>query len=109
MNRDLMRRLFAMATAAGMDMGDWDADAPADDGNPVGTLQEEIQLEVDVSAYLDRKRAALQAHSSQTTDVGMMLSMPPEAFDLMFGTEHYLEPDRQPTPVGMRSGWILDS
>ena len=105
MNRDAMRAMFRAAQAAGMDTEDWDPDGPADDGNPIGTPEAEIHLRVDVLPYLERKRAALQAHASQTTDVGMMLSLPPEAFTAMFRDEYYIEPGREP---GMRSGWIFD-
>jgi LmbE family N-acetylglucosaminyl deacetylase len=60
---------------------------------------------VDVLPYLERKRAARQAHASQTTDVGMMLSLPPGAFTAMLRDGYYIEPGREP---GMRAGWIFD-
>lgn len=106
MNRDLWRRMFEQARAAGTVTGDWDPDAPADDGNPIGTPEAEIHHQVDVSPWLDRKRAALQAHASQTSDVGMMLSLPPEVFAAMFGLEHFVEPG---LPPGLRRGWILQT
>lgn len=105
MNRDLFRRLYQLAMASGQGSQDWDPDAPADDGNPVGTPQSEIHWQVDVSPWLDRKRAALQCHASQASDVGMMLSMPEQVFARFFGLEHYIEPG---LPDGMRQGWILD-
>lgn len=105
MNRDAMRLMFQAARAAGMDTGDWDPDAPADDGNPIGTPEAELHWRVDVLDQLERKRASLRAHASQTTDVGMMLALPHEAFTMMFSTEYYIEPGRAP---GLRSGWILD-
>ena len=105
MNRDAMRAMFRAARAAGMDTADWDPDGPADDGNPIGTPEAEIHLRVDVLAYLERKRAALQAHASQTSDVGMMLALPQETFTAMFRDEYYIEPDREP---GLRTGWIFD-
>jgi LmbE family N-acetylglucosaminyl deacetylase len=106
MNRDAMRRFFELGRAAGMvpegEQEDWDPDAPADDGNPMGTPEAEITWQVDVSAQLPQRRAALEAHRSQTTDVGAMLGLPPEVFAMAFGTEHYLEPGAAP---GMRRGW----
>ncbi len=109
-NRDNMRALFEAAKAAGMEE-DWDPDAPADDGNPFGTVESEIDVQVDVSAYLDRKRQALACHISQVSDIGMMLSMPPEVFAMMFGQEHYIDPDHKPADDSdaprMRAGWIL--
>lgn len=77
MNRDAMRAMFLAAQAAGMQTEDWDPDGPGDDGNPIGTPEAEIHLRVDVLPFIERKRAALQAHASQTTDVGLMLSLPP--------------------------------
>lgn len=105
MNRDAMREMFRMAQGSGMDTEDWDPDGPGDDGNPIGTPEAEIHLRVDVLEYLERKRAALQAHASQTTDVGMMLSLPEVAFTGMFRDEYFIEPGREP---GMRTGWIFD-
>jgi LmbE family N-acetylglucosaminyl deacetylase len=110
MNRDAIREMWHAARAMGADLGaeteDWDPDAPADDGNPLGTPQAEIHLRVDVRAYLGRKRAALEAHASQVTDVGMMLSLPEVAFAAMFGSEYFIEPGHDP---GMVTGWIFDS
>ena len=83
MNRDAMREMFLAAKNTGIGTEEWDPDAPGDDGNPIGTPQAEIQLRVDVLPYLERKRAALQAHASQTTDVGMMLALPPAVFTAM--------------------------
>ena len=104
MNRDAMRRMFEAARAAGMPTADWDPDGPMDDGNPLGTPEAEIHLQVDVTEYLDHRRAALAAHASQATDVGAFLSMPDEVFAHMFGNEHYIERGSEP---GMRRGWIF--
>jgi LmbE family N-acetylglucosaminyl deacetylase len=90
-NRTQMQRQFAEARAAGVQL-DWDPDDPMDDGNPLGTPEEDITWEVDVSAYLDRKRAALEAHRSQATDIEEFLSLPPDVFATAFGAEHYIEP-----------------
>jgi LmbE family N-acetylglucosaminyl deacetylase len=103
MNRDAMREMWKAAAAGGPE--DWDPDAPADDGNPIGTPEAEIHLRVDVRPYLARKRAALQAHASQTTDVGMMLALADDVFAAVFGSEYFIEPGREP---GMRAGWIFD-
>ena len=105
-NRDHMRVLFAMAKEMGMagegdDQDTWDIDGPADDGNPFGTPEAEIHWRTDVGAVIDDKRAALACHASQTSDAGMMLAMPPEAFAAGFGHEFYIEPGLEP---GMRDG-----
>ena len=122
-NRDLMRRLYtaflggqadgvpgpaddedagtgAAGTAGGGDS--WDPDAPQDDGNPLGTPEAEIHWQVDVRDYLAQRRAALEAHRSQATDIQAFLAMPAQAFEAVFGLEHYREPGREP---GMRLGW----
>ena len=68
----------------------FDPDAGGDDGNPLGMAERDISFRVDVSAYLDTKRAALGAHASQPDAAGI-LAMPAEAFNAGFGTEHYID------------------
>ncbi len=92
MNRTEMSRMFEEARAAGVNDWDWNPDDPMDDGNPLGTPEDEITWEVDVSSYLEQKRAALEAHKSQATDIEQFLAMAPEIFARAFGTEHYIEP-----------------
>lgn len=104
MNRDAMRREYRRLRELGVD-GAFDPDSPMDDGNPFGTPEAELHLRVDVSRFLEVKRAALAAHASQQTDIGMFLSMPPDLFARAFGVEYYIEPGREP---GLRDGWILD-
>src|SRR5689334_15419686 len=92
MNRDAMRRFNDAARAAGApEAQDFDPDQPMDDGNPLGTPEAEIHWQVDVSPWLGTRRKALEAHASQTSDVGMMLGMPEEVFAVFFGNEHYVE------------------
>ncbi|MDJ0768899.1 MAG: PIG-L family deacetylase [Ilumatobacter sp.] len=113
MNRDEMRRFVAMAKEQGLDdfgpdaddEGEFDPDGPMDDGNPMGTPEAELTLRVDVSAFIDRKRAAIAAHRSQVSDSSFFLQMPEEAFALAFGSEWYLEHDRDPGP---RTGWFFE-
>jgi LmbE family N-acetylglucosaminyl deacetylase len=102
MNRSEMVRFREQGLAAGMDVGDFDPEAPMDDGNPLGSTEDEITWRVDVSAFLDRKRAALEAHRSQATDIGEFLSMPPEMFASFFGHEYLIEPG---VPGPMRDAW----
>ena len=98
MNRDRMRAQIAAAREMGVDLGDdFDADAPMDDGNPIGLPESEIHHAVDVTDVMERKRAALACHSSQV-DVQGMLAMPPEVYTAAFGVEHYAEPG---LPQGM--------
>jgi len=103
MNRDVTRRLYQEAVAAGAtEEQAWDPDQPMDDGNPLGSNEYEITWAVDVHKFLPQKRAALAAHASQKTDIESLLSMPEEAFTAAFGTEYYIEPALGP---GMRDGW----
>lgn len=98
MNRDAMRVMMALAPEG----EGFDVDGPADDGDPMGTPEAEIHWDVNVSGYLTQKRAAIQAHASQTSDIGMMLAMPQQMFAAGFGREYFIEPGR---PAGMTSGW----
>ncbi|MEP6651243.1 MAG: PIG-L family deacetylase [Lapillicoccus sp.] len=100
MNRDRM----VLDRQARLDRGekvDWDPEEPMDDGNPVGSPEDEIAWEVDVSPYLAERRAAVRAHASQS-DTAWMRTMPDEDFAAMFGTEYYIEPDRSER---MQPGW----
>jgi LmbE family N-acetylglucosaminyl deacetylase len=101
MNRTEMTRMFAEARTAGLEL-DWDPDDPMDDGNPLGTTEDQITWDVDVSAYLDHKRAALEAHRSQASDIEQFLTMPVEVFARFFGREYYIEPGVE---APMRRGW----
>ncbi|EWT03633.1 GlcNAc-PI de-N-acetylase [Intrasporangium oryzae NRRL B-24470] len=104
MNRDAMRRMWEGARAAGAEDA-WDPDAPMDDGNPMGTPEAELHWACDLRDYIAVKRAALSAHASQTSDVGVMLAIPEDAFRESFGWEFYIEPGR---PEGMVTAWFLD-
>jgi LmbE family N-acetylglucosaminyl deacetylase len=84
---------------------DFDPSLPADDGNPFGSPADEINVEVDVSAYVGAKRAAIACHASQVTDTSLFLAMPDEIFARAFGTEWFIEPGAEP---GLRRGWLLD-
>jgi len=107
-NRDQARGVYEAAVRAGVGDDGLDPDRPQDDGNPLGTPESEIDWQVDVTAQLPRRRASLEAHRSQATDIEWMLGMPAEAFAGLFGTEHYIEPGRPTATDGsprMRTGW----
>ena len=89
------------AREAGVGSEDWNPDNPQDDGNPLGTPEAEITWQVDTTDYLAQRRASLEAHRSQATDIEGMLSMPDEFFASFFGKEHYIEPgvDRTTHPT----------
>ncbi len=102
MNRDAMRSMMAAGRAAGLADEGMDPDAPMDDGNPLGSPEAEIHWRVDVAAYIPQRRAALEAHRSQATDIEMFLAIPQDVFALIFGSEFYIEPGLEP---GIRDGW----
>jgi LmbE family N-acetylglucosaminyl deacetylase len=72
-----------------------------DDGNPLGSTEDEISWEVDVSDYIEQRRAAARAHASQS-DTEWMRTMSDEEFAAMFDAEYYIEPGR---PEPMTPGW----
>jgi len=51
--------------------------------------QERITTSVDISPFIDRKRAAVSAHASQM-DETFFTRLPPETFRLAFGMEHFI-------------------
>jgi LmbE family N-acetylglucosaminyl deacetylase len=109
MNRDRIRAAVDAVRASGAssmsdDADSFDPDAPADDGNPMGTPEAEIALEVHVADHVADKRAAIACHASQIGDSELFLAMPDEMFTAMFGTEWYIDPDRGGPPT---RGWIL--
>ncbi len=113
MNRDSIRRLVQAAREMGVPMGpgdegdDFDVDGPADDGNPMGMLEHEITLAVDVTGYIANKRASIRAHTSQITDTSFFLQMPDDVFAMSFGTEWFIEHGVTPG-AGPRTGWLFD-
>ena len=100
MNRTRIARM--MNENAGDGEG-FDPDAPADDGNPFGSTEDEITMAVDVSAFVDRKRESMACHASQITDQSFFMQMPPETFAMAFGIEWFIEPGR---PGGATPGWF---
>jgi LmbE family N-acetylglucosaminyl deacetylase len=103
LNRDQLIRLMTAAPEGG-DAPDPERDVNSgDDGNPIGTPDNELTTEVDVHYYLDRKRASLRAHRSQVTDSDFFLSMDEGLFAEVFGTEWFIHQGVAP-PVSER--WL---
>jgi LmbE family N-acetylglucosaminyl deacetylase len=72
-------------------------DAPADiDLSQFGKPEAEITAAVDVSAFIEVKRAAMRAHASQISEQSFFLAMPDEAFKYAFGTEWFIRDGQGP-------------
>jgi len=115
-NRDVQREMIDSPRAAGfldtLAAGGMDVAElrrmilTGDDGQPIGVAESEIAWAVDLPEdVIELKRRAMGCHASQTSDIGMMLALPPELYAVAFGTEHLIEPgvDRP-----MRREWPFD-
>lgn len=96
--------MFDVLAAAGSDVAEIrQMILTGDDGRPVGVPEAEIAWAIDLPAdVIALKRCAMECHASQTSDIGMMLAMPPAVYALAFGAEYLIEPGLdQP----MRRAW----
>ena len=107
MNRDRIRALNSMGP-------DGDEGPRADDErfdlDKIGFAESEITTAVDVTRWLDTKRAAMAAHESQVAEDSWFLQLPPDVFELSFGTEWFRQvtPEFVGDPITDRQSWILD-
>ncbi len=85
-NRDHLLALAERSAEFGLDMPD-EQRAMLD---TLGVPGERITTTVDVRAFLEQKRGAMKVHASQIGDTSFFLSMPPEAFAAVWGTEWYI-------------------
>lgn len=81
--REGVREMFARVRELGIDLGE--EELPDDFGVP----DEEITTVVDVSAYAEHKRKALQAHASQGDSISF-LRLPEVVQRMALGTEHFV-------------------
>jgi LmbE family N-acetylglucosaminyl deacetylase len=82
-----------------------DMERPDPEELDLGVPEARITTTVDVTAALDRKRAAMAAHPSQIADDSFFLALPLDAFEMVFGTEWFIRLDE--TPAAPET-WILD-
>ncbi|HVA03087.1 MAG TPA: PIG-L family deacetylase [Acidimicrobiales bacterium] len=85
-NRDYMLSLADRADDFGLGMPEQQRSVL----ETLGVPGARITTAVDVSAYLDPKRRAMEAHASQISDTSFFLKMPPEAFAAVWSTEWYI-------------------
>jgi LmbE family N-acetylglucosaminyl deacetylase len=103
-DRDHLRAVMRAAIDAGM-VGDDDLPDFDDEGMVLGTPGELITTRVDVRDFLDRKRASMEAHASQSQDTGPLLGLPAEAFSQAVGLEWYI---RRGAPSSHRDDDVFD-
>ena len=93
-NRDAIIRGFTELAEQGL-LPD---DAPAPDDFEMGVPEDQLTTAIDVTAYIETKKASMRAHASQISEQSFFLSMPDDAFAQAFGTEWYIHRG-VPTPV----------
>jgi LmbE family N-acetylglucosaminyl deacetylase len=97
-DRTLLRRGLRLLRALRAGPPDWEPDRY----DSAYTARDHLTHRVDVSHYMDQKRTAMAAHSSQTTaDVGartiaILLRLPPVLFRWALGHEWFVERGRAP-------------
>jgi LmbE family N-acetylglucosaminyl deacetylase len=95
-DRELMRTGVELAQSLGYEVP---ADFTPDQFDVWYTTTEAITHAVDVSAHLEQKKAAMEAHASQATaddprstrSLELFVNLPPDYFGLAFGTEWFVE------------------
>ncbi|MBV9410915.1 MAG: PIG-L family deacetylase, partial [Acidimicrobiia bacterium] len=99
-NRDELVAGLLEARDMGVEMpGDIDPDAFSE----FGVTDAEITTVIDVTDFLEVKRASMRAHASQISDSSFFLSIPDEHFARGFGQEWYIRrgprPERRETSL----------
>jgi len=110
-NRDLMRMGVDIAHSLDLEMP---PDFAPETFDSWYTPAAELTHAVDVRAQLAAKRASMEAHTSQTTSatgsatrsLAVFLALPPEYFELAFGTEWFVDRSR---PPGVTADSVFDS
>jgi LmbE family N-acetylglucosaminyl deacetylase len=94
-NRDHLARGLREFAASAPDSG---ARVPEIDPNAdtFGKPESVITAAVDVTPYLQHKRAAMRAHASQISEQSFFLSMPDDSFGYAFGTEWFIREGQGP-------------
>jgi len=77
----------------------------------MGEPSERITTEIDVTANLSTKRAAMRVHASQIGEDSIFLSMPDDIFSRVWGQEWYVRVRPEPTGLGngrREAGLLVD-
>jgi LmbE family N-acetylglucosaminyl deacetylase len=81
-------------------------DSPDPEDMDLGVPESELTTKVDVTAFVDAKRAAMAAHASQIDDNSFFLQMPPEVFRRAFGYEWFIHKGVEP---GIKESDLFES
>jgi len=100
-NRDLIRMGVDLAGSIGFELP---AEFTPESFDGWYTPADELTHAVDVRSHLAAKRASMEAHASQATSAepgatrsfASFLSLPPDYFELAFGTEFFVDRNRAP-------------
>ncbi len=107
MNADAISRMMRVRWAelkeSGIEMPEGVEDP---DDIKIGVPESQITTFVDVTEFVDRKRAALSQHASQVGESSFFLAMPPEMFREAFGTEWFI---RRGAPPGLREDSLFEA
>jgi len=81
-------------------------DRPDPEDMDLGMPEAVLTTRVDVTEFVDRKRAAMQAHASQIDENSFFLQMPPEVFRRAFGYEWFIHKGE---PPGIHESDLFDA
>jgi LmbE family N-acetylglucosaminyl deacetylase len=90
-DRDRMRSMLQEAAAGSDELAEMARGMLAEGGPSMGSPAAVITTRVDVTPWLDAKRAAMVVHASQISPDSWFLSMPAERFAGAFGTECFIK------------------
>ncbi|HEY1738113.1 MAG TPA: PIG-L family deacetylase [Acidimicrobiia bacterium] len=92
MNRDFIWNLMHEERNRDEMPNDLDSAETIEEFN-LGMREWTITHRVDVSEFVERKRAAMAAHRSQIGETSFFLQMPPDVFARSFGAEWFIRPE----------------
>jgi len=96
-NRDEMKRGMEAMAANGLTEG---FEIPDFEAMDLGVPEAVLTHRIDVTRYVDRKRASMRCHASQIGEQSFFLAMPDEQFTVAFGTEWYIRHGATPAAAG---------
>jgi LmbE family N-acetylglucosaminyl deacetylase len=105
-DRDRIKAWFAMTDTPEGRALLGDVEMPSVEGvESMGVPGAMITTRIDVSEYLDQKRRAMAAHSSQISETSFFLALPDELSREVWGNESFVLRDADP---GTTESWLFD-